>query len=1045
MATADKVTVELEAKRGKFDRDIEGARSKFEREMGRISGSAQQAERRIRASSGEIASSLRSLASGIAAGATVGAVTKLADTYTQLQNRLRVTGLEGAALERQYERLNAVATASRSGIEETVQVYSRLRLATEGIGLTNEDVTRTTEILAKSLSASGASASESAAALLQFSQAIGSGVLQGDELRSIRENAPAVARAIAKEFDTTVGGLKKLGEEGKLVSDRVIRAVLKSGTEIDALFDKTQATVGNALTNLGNQLINYIGQTDESLSASERLAGAINLLADNLDKLSGPIAALATFFGTVYVGSLVKASLATDGWITRSGAAIAGQIAGQRALTTATVLSTDARVAAIRAEIAAQTLMATTGRNSLGQFVSRTAATHALTAATGQLAAAQTAASRASLLASTGLVRGVGAAKALGSGLLALAGGPIGVAILAVAGLAAGIAFLIQRQSEAAVAARAEAKAKEALAPANTELEKLVRQLATANEAETKSIREKIAALVDEAKVKAANARQDYLVAKDEERRRQQRLSDSADKSGVNLVDAYGQPLARRGGVGPNGNPIDIVRETKELEELRAGAEALESAYSALADAARDATAPVGSVASAASGDGKGKKGKTAEQLAREAEQRARLLEDLEQQTRIEEANLAQNVARVRELEREAELVARIRQLKDAGVNDAEARASAIQARLDAARAADRERIAELQQRGVDLTVAELNENYELVRSLERQEELESLIEAHKKTSLSTTEAISKAEADLAVIEEARLYAAERYLKTQQSSHALRIAELTGNERLVKQLRDQEEIARRTAEYRQSGRLSPEQAEQQATNEVRAERSATAYGEQRDFFAATFSEGIRAAMSGDLQGFLSSQFGNLADMALRRLGESLFDSFSQAPAAVAQAQAEGVAQGAAISATVGPAIVTAGGTAATAMGTAILTSGVKAAALIAKASAVSSLPIPGFANGTRSSPGGLAFVGERGPELVNLPRGSQVIPNHQLRGFGSNQQPVVKLVVEESAYFAPRVSSIAGPIAVQASTVGVMYNADQATVANKRRGQSFIG
>ena len=44
--------------------------------------------------------------------------------------------------------------------------------------------------------------------------------------------------------------------------------------------------------------------------------------------------------------------------------------------------------------------------------------------------------------------------------------------------------------------------------------------------------------------------------------------------------------------------------------------------------------------------------------------------------------------------------------------------------------------------------------------------------------------------------------------------------------------------------------------------------------------------------------------------------------------------------------------------------------------------------IPGFAGGTRSAPGGLAVVGERGPELVNLPRGSQVIPNHQLGGGG---------------------------------------------------------
>lgn len=1005
MVVANTVTVELEAKRGKFDRDIEGARSKFEREMGRISGSAQQAERSIRASSGQIGSSLRGLAAGLATGATIGAITKLADGYTTLQNRLRVVGLEGAALESVQNRLYEAGNRNGVAVGDLAQLYSRVALSAGELGASQSQLLSLTDGVTAALRVQGVSAQEASGPLLQLGQALGAGIVRAEEYNSIIEGVPVLAQAAARGLERTGGSVAKLRTEvieGRVSSQEFFQALLHGLPDVEKQAERSTLTIAQSFQTLNNELGRYVGQTDQSLSASQRLSQGIVMLAGNLDRILPAITTLTIFLGTRYVAAGVAAAA------TSINKARADALATQNAI---------AYTAAVNAQAAANARLVATGG----------AATAAL-----KFQAATT-------------LSAVGAARSLGGGLLALAGGPIGIAITAVAGLAAGIAFLIHRQSEAAVAARAEAKAKEALAPANTELERLVRKLATANEAETKSIREKIAALVDEAKVKAANARQDYLVAKDAERRRQQSLSDAAEKSGVTLVDAYGQPLARRGGVGPNGNPIDIVQETRELAELRAGAEALESAYSALADAARDATAPVSSVASAASGDGKGKKGKTAEQLAREAEQRARLLEDLEQQTRIEEANLTQNVARVRELEREAELVARIRQLKDAGVNDAEARASAIQARLDAARAADRERIAGLQQRGVDLTVAELNENYELVRSLERQEELESLIEAHKKTSLSTTEAIQKAEADLKVIEDARLYAAEKYLKTQQSSHALRIAELTGNERLVKQLRDQEEIARRTAEYRQSGRLSPEQAEQQATSEVRAERSAAAFGEQRDFFAATFSEGIRAAMSGDLQGFLSSQFGNLADLALRRLGESLFDSFSQAPAAVAQAQAEGLAQGAAISATVGPAIITAGGTAATAMGTAILASGVKTAALIAKASAVSSLPIPGFANGTRSAPGGLAFVGERGPELVNLPRGSQVIPNHQLRGFGANQQPVVKLVVEESAYFAPRVSSIAGPIAVQASTVGVMYNADQATVANKRRGQSFIG
>lgn len=311
MPVAEKVTVELELKDQQYNARVRANERVFATAMDKTGDAAELAQRRVRAASVGIADSLRSSAAAIAGTVGVAAITRLADTYVQLQNRLKVTGLESAALADQYAELQRVAEGSRSPLEATVQLYARLRLATEGLNLSNQDVTRTTEILAKALKASGASAAETEGALIQFSQALGSGVLQGDELRSIRENAPAVARAIAKEFGVTVGELKKLGEEGKLTTDRVVNAVLKAGTEIDTLFAKTEATVGDALTNLGNKLIDYIGQTDESLGATNRLSQAIGLLADNLDTIVPSLTIVAGLIGARYTGAAIGAAAAS--------------------------------------------------------------------------------------------------------------------------------------------------------------------------------------------------------------------------------------------------------------------------------------------------------------------------------------------------------------------------------------------------------------------------------------------------------------------------------------------------------------------------------------------------------------------------------------------------------------------------------------------------------------------------------------------------------------------------------------------------------------
>lgn len=1046
MATADKVTVELEARRGRFDRDIMDARAKFQKEVGAISSSASVTERRVRASSYQIAGSLRNIASGIAAGATVGAIIRIADGYTQLQNRLKVVGLEGEKLLGIQNRLYEVANRNGVAVGDLAQLYSRVALNNQTLGASQEQLIRVSEAAAAALRTQGLSAVQARGPLLQLAQTLGSDIARAEEYNSVIEGIPSLAQAVARGLGVATTELGALVRDGQVTAQQYFQALLKGSDELISNSRQARLTIGQSLQVLNNELGRYVGQTDQSTSATERLSSGIIGLANNLDKIIPAITVIGGVFATQYVASLVASGVAQDGFIARGYRAVADTLAQEQAKTRAVANGARARTAAYTAESIALRAQVDSGRNAQGQFISRAAASAQLANANRNLAASIIPATAATVRQTGAVVAATAGARALGSGLLALAGGPVGLATFAIAGLAAGIAYLIIQNTDAAISAKALESVERRALPTKTKLEALTLELASASRERAAAIREEINEIINLERVELARLK---AVA-------------DAEKNNANTASQVGRYT---GGVGlegglsardqaalrqelefrPYANDAAGDNETAAVRRANAEYEAQKKLVEGYDSALKDATASREALTKSEDNAGAGGE-KNAEQRAREAEQRRRLLADLESQTAIEEASLGQNVARVRELEREAEIVARIRQLQDAGFSaaDAQTQSALIQRRLDAARTQELQRQAEAQQRNVDLTVAELSENYENVRTLERQEELNELISAHKKTALSDAEALERAEADLRVIEEARAYAAERYLAAQTRSHSIRIAELTGNDRLVKQMRDLEEIERRTAEYRQQGRLSPEQALRQATNEVTAERSATEYGEQRDFFASTFSEGIRAAWSGDLQGFLSSQFGNLADMALRSLGESLFDSFTNAPAAIAQAQAEGAAQGSAIAITIGPAITGAGTIAATEMGAAILAAGSTVAAQIAAASATSSISVPGFANGTRSAPGGLAVVGERGPELVNLPRGSQVIPNHQLNSNRAAQQPVVKLVVEEGSLFAARVQSVAGPISVEAATTGVLYSQDQQLNANKRQGQSFL-
>lgn len=224
--------------------------------------------------------------SSIAIGTLLKESAKLADTYKLTEGRLSLVTKNTIELATAQQEILKISQNTRQSYADTIDLYTRVARSTQDLGKSQSDILKFTEIVNKSLVISGASAENSKAAIIQLGQALGSGVLQGDELRSILENAPRLAEAIAKGIGKTVGELKTLGEQGKLTAEEVFNAIQKQGDAIDKEFGKMPKTIGQATTQMGNSILELVGTMDKLTGASGFVADKISSLSKIMDDFS---------------------------------------------------------------------------------------------------------------------------------------------------------------------------------------------------------------------------------------------------------------------------------------------------------------------------------------------------------------------------------------------------------------------------------------------------------------------------------------------------------------------------------------------------------------------------------------------------------------------------------------------------------------------------------------------------------------------------------------------------------------------------------------
>lgn len=341
--------VQFENSIKKLNRSMNGSQAEMRKSLDRMKRDFEQRSAGIVRPLGDaLRTEVAGMATVLAGAFSTAQVVAYADAWTEGRNALAAAGVATGDLALRQGELVNLANETRTSTENTIALYRRLTIASQELGLADAEVLRLTELLNKAFQAGGASTQEAASAALQLSQALASGVLQGDELRAIRESAPLVATAIADSMGVSIGALKELGAEGKLTGRIVADAILGAADDIESRFGATTVTVGQALQILNNELGRYVGQADQGLSASQKMAQAIVSLATNLDRIIPVLTTLATIIGIGYASSLTAAGVRTAAATVetiRYQVALAGLTARQTGATTAQVLLNGAMAA----------------------------------------------------------------------------------------------------------------------------------------------------------------------------------------------------------------------------------------------------------------------------------------------------------------------------------------------------------------------------------------------------------------------------------------------------------------------------------------------------------------------------------------------------------------------------------------------------------------------------------------------------------------------------------------------------------------------------
>lgn len=217
-----------------------------------------------------------------------------ADAMNMLEGRLKLATAGAASFRVAMQDVRRIADATGQGLQPVASLYGRLATSLKDLGGSQRQTAEVSEVVALSLRVSGASAAESASAILQLSQAFGSGVLRGEEFNAVNEAAPRLMKALADGLGVPVGALRKMAESGELTADVLARVLPQSLAKLRAEAAQLPPTVEQAAQRLKNAFAGVVSEWDKTNNATGKIAAGLDYLTKNMGTATIAVNVFAT-------------------------------------------------------------------------------------------------------------------------------------------------------------------------------------------------------------------------------------------------------------------------------------------------------------------------------------------------------------------------------------------------------------------------------------------------------------------------------------------------------------------------------------------------------------------------------------------------------------------------------------------------------------------------------------------------------------------------------------------------------------------------------
>lgn len=221
-----------------------------------------------------------------------GAIKNATAEFQNYQNQLRLVTTNTEDLARVTSILQEAAVRNRTSFADTVDLFTRLRVSTEALGVAEERVVDVTGKLSQALQVAGADGNTASAVIRQFGQAMASGEVRGDEFRSLVEGLGPALAIMARESGITVGELRKMSQSGELTAEAMFK-LLENSNSLTAAFNSMRPTITQLETGLSDAFDRALIKLGEVSGATVTYENIIKSLTRSFDRFAGTENALA--------------------------------------------------------------------------------------------------------------------------------------------------------------------------------------------------------------------------------------------------------------------------------------------------------------------------------------------------------------------------------------------------------------------------------------------------------------------------------------------------------------------------------------------------------------------------------------------------------------------------------------------------------------------------------------------------------------------------------------------------------------------------------